>query len=444
LKSANRILALMAVASMTAAAVVMAQAGGGVTGPNVGPTMPPVAGPATASAPASAPTTASSAVVIGWRGDGTGVFKVDKPPTEWDQDAKKNVLWSVKVGKSLYGSPIVVGDKVFVLREESDLVCVDAKTGNILWEKSNGVDQLAQKPENVPNPGETGFTTPTPISDGKNVWFNLGNGIVACYDLDGNRKWITILPEPVATAHGRSASPALAGDKLIVSLGSLTALEAATGKTLWKAEKAGETYGSPVVGKIGGVDFIFEPTGKIVRASDGKIVSKGIGQMAFGSPVVQDGVVYYLDTGCIAGQLPKEAADALKLKSLWEEEQRGEFYSTGVVYDGIAYAVSDQGSLYARDIKDKGKELWKQDLDIPNASGRPGAPPGHLYPSLAIAGKYLYVTNDQGDTLVLEPGKQYKEFKRCKLSDGSGGNLFFAGNRIYARAGEKLVCIGEK
>jgi outer membrane protein assembly factor BamB len=91
-----------------------------------------------------------------------------------------------------------------------------------------------------------------------------------------------------------------------------------------------------------------------------------------------------------------------------------------------------------------GRSLWKQQLDIPNASGRPGRPPGHLFPSLAVAGKHLYVSNDQGDTLVLEPGKEYKEIGRGKLNEGSGANLFFAGGRIYARGGEFLYCIGRK
>jgi hypothetical protein len=67
-----------------------------------------------------------------------------------------------------------------------------------------------------------------------------------------------------------------------------------------------------------------------------------------------------------------------------------------------------------------------------------------MYPSLALAGNLLFVLNDQGDVVVLEPGRQYRELKRNHLADGHGGAPAFDGKYIYLRSGQNLYCIGAK
>ena len=41
---------------------------------------------------------------------------------------------------------------------------------------------------------EAGESAVTPVSDGQNVWVVYGSGVVACFDLAGNRKWTTVIP----------------------------------------------------------------------------------------------------------------------------------------------------------------------------------------------------------------------------------------------------------
>ena len=79
-----------------------------------------------------------------------------------------------------------------------------------------------------------------------------------------------------------------------------------------------------------------------------------------------------------------------------------------------------------------GEELLSKELDLsPN-----------LYPSLALAGGRLYLGNDEGETLVLEPGTVYKELRRNKLPAGSGASPAYAAANLYLRAGEFLYCLG--
>ena len=176
-----------------------------------------------ASAPASAP---GSRVAVGWRNDGSGEFSGTNPPTQWDEAKNIGIAWKTKIGGGSYSSPIVVGDRVLVTAEPAQLVCLDAATGRKLWEQATGTDQLAQKPadEEKPPKAGAGNAAPTPVSDGKMVWAQFGN-IVACYDLEGRRKWIkSVESRPQKMEYGHSASPVLAGDKLILSIGCVLAV----------------------------------------------------------------------------------------------------------------------------------------------------------------------------------------------------------------------------
>ncbi len=62
-----------------------------------------------------------------------------------------------------------------------------------------------------------GYTMPTPVTDGERIWVKYNTGVAACYDLDGDRQWMT---------HTRLtgfipgvSSPVLIGDRLIIEGG---------------------------------------------------------------------------------------------------------------------------------------------------------------------------------------------------------------------------------
>jgi hypothetical protein len=54
------------------------------------------------------------------------------------------------------------------------------------------------------------------------------------------------------------------------------------------------------------------------------------------------------------------------------------------------------------------------------------------------------VGNDEGETLVLAPGREYKEIGRNVLDKGSGASPAPEGKVLLVRAGKRLYCIGEK
>lgn len=156
-----------------------------------------------------------AAVNIMWRFDGNGRFPNIHPPTEWRQD--KNILWKTPVEIGGYSSPIVVRDKVFVTAEMGSLSCLDIADGKVLWKK----DLFSKDSKDIPADlskklmrgcgGDSKQSTPTPTSNGKLVFYINAMGLCACYDLQGNQKWIRIIETAEDEEHF-SASPVFAGD----------------------------------------------------------------------------------------------------------------------------------------------------------------------------------------------------------------------------------------
>ncbi len=395
--------------------------------------------------PKDAPKVAAKAApipakIVGWRGDGTGLYPDARPVTEWSDE--KNIVWRTKVGDAM-STPIIVGDKIFITSEQEEIVCVNKKDGKILWQKTSGFGDLEPKAEEKRFPTACGYSTPTPVSDGRHIWVSHGTGIVACYDLDGARKWIRHLDLEPATADGRSASPVLDDGKLVVSISYLQALDPATGKTVWENQEAEVAYGTPIPAKIGDVDVLITAPGSCVRMSDGKVISEYMGSADYGSPVVLGDVVYFLSATVTAAKLPAASSDKFKVEEIWEADLEGEFYASPVIYKGLMYCLANEGVFTVLDAKD-GEEVYQKMLQIPSAAGLPGMDTANIYPSLAVAGGKLFIGNDVGTGLVLEPGREYKEISKHELDEGSAGCPVFDGDRIYLRGGATLFCIGSK
>ncbi|HVR85438.1 MAG TPA: PQQ-binding-like beta-propeller repeat protein [Planctomycetota bacterium] len=389
----------------------------------------------------AAPGSVSPAPAVGWRNDGSGRYPLAAPPLEWSDT--RNILWTTKIGPNKYSSPIIVDRKVFLVADPAWLFCVNTADGAILWKKSNDFADLPEKVEGKRPPGDAGNTTPTPVSDGQRVYAVFGTGIVACYDLNGERQWIRHFNLKPATEYGRAASPVLAAGKLLVTLSYLLALDPGTGREVWKNPGVPECYGTPVIARIGGVDVAVMPSGQVVRLQDGTILAADLGGLKFASPIVQDETVYLMQAGASAQRFSPDTPDQWKATRVWEQELEGTFYASALWDQGLIYAVSNENLFTILDAKD-GKILATKELENPDPGGSPAASAPNMYPSLTLAGGHLFVLNDLGDGLVLEPGRQYKELKRNHLAHGHGGTPAFDGRQLYLRAGENLCCIGEK
>ena len=288
----------------------------------------------------------------------------------------------------------------------------------------------------IPQTHDTnGYSSPTPASDGENVYVLFGTGTAACYDMDGNRKWIKVIEKPTHN-WGLSASPLVLDDKLIVHIRNIFALDKNTGEVIWKnkASKDDVRWGTATIAKIGGVDVIITPNGDFFRASDGKLMAENISVLDYARPIVYEGVVYFIQHGGKAFKLPSEAGDAIEPEFLWETKpKKDRYYASSVLHEGLIYAIVRQGHFFSVIDAETGEVVYEKRLKL----GK-----GTTYPSIVLAGDYLFISNDNGTTVAMEPGREPKEIARNSLETFRSSPVF-VGKRLYIRGMENMYCIGE-
>lgn len=206
-------------------------------------------------------------------------------------------------------------------------------------------------------------TFPTPVSDGQFVYVNMANDQVACYDMDGNCKWLIWDRPKLAKAdeqHVRYAmSPQLIGDKLIVAAcGELRAYDKHTGKKLWGVFHLKDfgmywvKVGPPVAihlryeGKP--FDVLLSPGSGIYRLQDGRRIGT-LPQMTGyeGSTALTDGTVYVRkdapDSGSatrVAGRFKVLSKDEVEFEELWrgQSSRKSSPNTSDVLLDGWIYS----------------------------------------------------------------------------------------------------------
>jgi outer membrane protein assembly factor BamB len=186
---------------------------------------------------------------------------------------------------------------------------------------------------------------------------------------------------------------------------------------------------------LDGVPLAVTAKGTVVRISDGAILAKeiapGLGGDQAPSPIVDGHVVYLAYRRCSAVRLELKEG-RLRHEKLWEQELPGDVISSPVLWNGMLFVVpSGVPEFCGLDAK-TGEVLLRKVLDLPP----------NFYPSLAVAGGRLFLGNDKGDTLVLEPGREWREIRRNELPDGSCASAAFAGSHLFLRDGQDLYCVG--
>ncbi|MGF1583471.1 MAG: PQQ-binding-like beta-propeller repeat protein [Gemmataceae bacterium] len=281
--------------------------------------------------------------------------------------------------------------------------------------------------------GLNGYSTPTPVTDGKHLWTLFGNGVAACYTLEGKRVWIKVIDRPQAN-FGLSSSPLRIGNTLVVTINKMLGLDPKTGKLLWESNSK-QTWGSPTSITVNGTRQILSPRGEIVDPNNGKIVAKGRRlNTRHSTPVVGENSILFMDQISNAVSIPRE--DETNLPLVWSQRlPQGRYFSSPIVYDGLVYTINEAQILSVLDTK-SGKIVNQKQMGENRRT--------RFFSSLARAGKYIYLTNSQGTTHVIRGGKKYVEVARNELDEPVRSSPVFRGNTMYLRTTKHLYCIREK
>ena len=393
------------------------------------------AAPAPLGSPVFRPT---SERPFGWRGDGSGCYPGATPVLEWSPT--KNVRWSVPVGKS-YASPILVGDLVVVLSEPGLLVAVDRATGKDRWKKeirsAELSDPAARAAADEYKSKDTGMAAATPVTDGSAIFAVLANGIVQAVGLDGKARWTAFIDAKQSTAYGRSASPILADGKLIVHMTHLYAFDPAGGRQIWVNNEARCQYGTPAALRLNSATVIVTPAGDVFNAADGKNLNTQIGNTSNVSPLVQDGLVYFVERDVRAIRLGAGYKD----ESVWNGEISGDVFGSPVLHGGLLFTATGKGELVVFDAGKKGSV--EPLFEARPLFGEEGGAQPVAYSSFTLAGGHLFLASLTGEVVVLEATREARLVARNKLKEGSGAAPVFAGGQLFLRDGDRLYCIGE-
>ncbi|HZT79861.1 MAG TPA: sigma-70 family RNA polymerase sigma factor [Gemmataceae bacterium] len=420
--------------AVAAALVMLLGVGGGaalVAGRDPGAAPAQLAAP---EPPRSAPEAAAAADWPQWRGPNRdGVVHGAAAPAKWPWALTEE--WKVAVGPGV-ASPVVVGDRVYLLTRQKDdefVLCLDLPSGKENWRS---------EPYPAPykaGPGEgTADDRPrsTPaVADGR--VFTLGmTGIFSCLDArTGKLLW---RKDTRYTYYGGS-SPLVADGLCVahvgdgVKTGGLTAFDVRSGDVKWCfADGASATSGSPILVDLAGERQLvtysnWNACG--VSLTTGKrlwgVLPSGAG-MPCTTPLRYKDLLILADNMDSLRALRLERGDkGITARQVWKSRDDLKlYYSSPVVVGDRVFGMSTRngGCFFCLDAA-SGKVLWESE-------GRQGG-----YASFVSLGSVLLLLKDRGQLLVVKPsGAAFEAIAEYRVSDrGTLAHPVFLGDRILIR-----------
>jgi outer membrane protein assembly factor BamB len=180
--------------------------------------------------------------------NGSGVSDSAGVPTEFGPS--KNLVWKTPVpfGRS---SPVLAGHRIFITASEGNTLitmCLDRASGRVVWRKE--VTRSRVTPAYKLNDA----ASPTPVTDGTNVFVFFPDVGLISFGPDGDERWRLALG-PFDTFYGLGASPILAGNTLLLVCDTRTdafliAVDGVSGRMRWRVERREihfEGHASPIV-----------------------------------------------------------------------------------------------------------------------------------------------------------------------------------------------------
>lgn len=173
--------------------------------------------------------------------NGTGVMETSSLPEQFGH--QRNLVWRVSTAPG-HSSPILSEKRIFLTgieREKLWVLCLDRTSGDLLWKR-----EVPRSRSEVVHQAN-GPATPTPVTDGRNVYAFFGDFGLISFDADGQERWRLPLG-PFNNPMGLAASPILADGKVLMicdqeSGSFFIAVDQKTGQVVWRVERPGFTRG---------------------------------------------------------------------------------------------------------------------------------------------------------------------------------------------------------
>jgi outer membrane protein assembly factor BamB len=388
---------------------------------------------------------------------GQGHSAETRVPLKWS--ATENLAWKTELPGQSWSSPIVWADRVFVTTATDDgescrVLALDRKAGTILWNKEVFKQVLRRKE------GRNTYATPTPATDGERVYACFGDGSFAALSFAGELAW-TNRSYPHYSQHGLASSLILHRGLLIMARdGSsggedkgfgwqkpwdqafILALDPRTGQERWKARRG--------LSRIShGVPALWEHDGKVELVSEAGDVVQGFnletGERLWSSQVIGEGKVPSTVVGeglvfTAGGWGGRESIKAFRLGGqgdlgtnhlAWEQRKGLPKVPSMLYLKPHLFAVTDGGVATCLKAA-TGEVVWQERLG------------GNFSASPVSAEGRLYFVSDEGETTVLEAGREFKVLVRNPLGEKVQASPAISQGQILIRSERHLFAIGAK
>ncbi len=409
--------------------------------------------------------------------DATGVVADDsRLPEIWDRET--NVQWTAEIPGWGWSSPIVWGDRVFVTSVHGDeaydppkggmylgrgrqeppkgvhhwmVYGLSLETGELLWEHEahRGEPGFPRHPKNT-------YASETPTTDGERLYVLFGDLGLYAYDLAGEQLWSTpIETKETKWGYGAAASPIVHDGQVILVYDNeessyLASFDAATGEQKWRVERdEPSTWATPLLWRnelrseivVAGRNRnrSYDLDGTLLWDFDGRMSS-----LTIPSPFASDGLLY-ITSGYFSDNprpafaiLPGASGDiglgegeASNRHIRWHQPLIGPYNPSPIVYRGLYYTLLDRGFLTLNDAS-TGEEIY--------GKVRLSGSPTFTASPWAYNGKVFFLSED-GETYVIEAGKEYREIRTNDLDELSLGTPSIAQGKLLIRTATRIYCI---
>ena len=383
--------------------------------------------------------------------NGQGISNETDLPVEWS--ATKNVVWKTSIPGNGWSSPIVYDDHVFVTTATDEgkscrVICLNREDGNIVW------DQEVHRQETGAKRDQNSYATPTPVTDGKQVYAVFADGTVVAVDSDGGLVWKNS-DVNFHSLHGLGASPILAGDQLIMPFDGnspedrqigwkipwdravVLSLDVATGEVRWKAQRGQSRVGhvSPILVDKGAQ--VVTAAGDCVQGHDVRsgeliwtIYSQGEGVTP--SPAVGESLIFTssgFEEPTIRAIRMGGKGDVTDTHIAWEQKKGVPAIPSLLYVSPHLYTITRDNILHCVEAS-SGNIVWVKRLE------------GTYWASPVLADGRIYILSEEGVTLVLRPGPKYDEIARNSLDEKCLASMAVSQGRFYIRTAERVYCIG--
>ena len=406
-----------------------------------------------------------------WRGPlANGVATAANPPLEWSET--RNVRWKVEIPGRGSSTPIVWGDRLYLLSaipvgvtgdaqhaprggleprgvHRFVVMAIDRTTGRTVWERV----AREQEPHEAAHTDNGAWANGSPITDGEHIYAYFESFGLYAYDMDGALVWEKDLGDKrMRNEFGEGSTPALHGNTLVIVWDHLNgdgsfvaALDKRDGKELWRQPREEiDTWATPLILEVNGRPQVIVPAQQRIRSYDletGNIVWEGDGltMNPIPSPVHEDGVVILMsgfrgnDLRAIRVAEARGDIDGTNAVA-WSFDRDTPYVPSPIIADGVLYFLkSNSGILSAFDAKTGELHYQNQRLeDLPNVFSSPVAARGRVY-----------FTGREGATIVVKSGPTFEVLAKNMLDDGFDASPALAGNDMYLRGNKYLYAIAE-